>query len=84
MGGEGAVAQPDPGDRATALFCLTPQEIGKLINRRVGAALRRLSDLLDSGGGLCHGRVGHDGGVHAADLPLDEVQVGTGPGVPDS
>ena len=57
MGGEGAVAQPDPGDRATALFCLTPQEIGKLINRRVGAALRRLGDLLDRGGRLLRSRV---------------------------
>ena len=41
-------------------------------------------DLLDGGGGILRSRVRHDGGVHAADLPLDEVQVGTGPGVPDS
>ena len=36
--------------------------------------------LLNRSGGLLHGRVGHDGGVHTADLPLDEVQMGTGPG----
>ena len=48
------------------------------------SAIPRLGDLLNRSGGLLHGRVGHDGGVHAADLPLDEVQMGTGPGTPDA
>ena len=109
-GRRSTVAQPGPGGRATGLFCLTPQVIGKLTYRRVGSApsrraqwgwpdrahrsgqphetacleagsvLLRLGDLLNRGDRLLRSRVGHDGGVHAADLPLDEVQVGTGPG----
>ena len=78
--GGSAVTQPSPGDRAAVLLRLILQGIGKLINRRVGSAIRRLGDLLDGGGGILRSRVRHDGGIHAADLPLDEVQVGTGPG----
>ena len=74
------MTQPSPGDRAAVLLRPILQAIGKLINRRVGSAIRRLGNLLDGGGGILRSRVRHDGGVHAADLPLDEVQVGTGPG----
>ena len=74
------MTQPSPGDQAAVLLHPILQAIGKLINRRVGSAIRRLGNLLDGGGGILRSRVRHDGGVHAADLPLDEVQVGTGPG----
>ena len=40
-GRRSTVAQPGPGGRATGLFCLTPQVIGKLTYRRVGSAPRR-------------------------------------------
>ena len=85
---ERTVARPNPGGRATTLSCITSSGFVKYsagsvesgLARLRGRLSGRLGGLLDLSGRFLGTRDSHNRGVHATDLPLDEVQMGPGPG----